>query len=159
MARCDSVDRKRRALLKAAIGAAGAFGGCWLAPGTARAERPAQAFAAKTADQALRELFGELPIQTSDRIHITLPALAEDGAVVPLTVETDLPAVASISVVSGKNPVPLIARFDFGATADGGFLETRIKLAESQQVTVVVKSDGVLYSAQKAIEVIIGGCA
>ncbi|MGQ0658361.1 MAG: thiosulfate oxidation carrier protein SoxY [Chromatiales bacterium] len=155
-----NIDRRRRALLRTSLaGIAGvALGGNWLLSRPVYAAWPANAFAAKTAEQALRELFGETAIEPSERVRIDLPALAENGAVVPLTVNADLPAIESISVVSEKNPVPLIARFDFGARAADGYLATRIKLAESEYVTVVVRSEGRLYSAQKFVEVTVGGC-
>ena len=148
------LNRKRRALLRATLASTVS----WLLSRSVFAEWPGSAFAAKTQTDALRQLFSDTWIAPSDRIAIELPGLAENGAVVPLTVTADFPAVESISVVSDKNPVPLIARFDFGPDATGGYIATRIKLAESGNVTVVVRADGKLYSAQKFIEVTVGGC-
>lgn len=160
MPRAKMVNRSRRRLLRATIaGATGAaFAGSWLLSRPVYAQWPKAAFEQKTSEAALRVLFGDAPIESSDRIAVELPALAENGAVVPITVTANLSAVESISILSEKNPVPLIARFDFGPGATGGYLATRIKLAESVNVAIVVKAGGRLYSAQRHVRVIQGGC-
>jgi sulfur-oxidizing protein SoxY len=119
---------------------------------------PARAFAAKTETEAEQELYAGASITDSSAIRLELPALAEDGAVVPLTIETDLPAVESISVFSEKNPFPLIARFEYGASAVGGYISAHIKLAEPTYVTVIAQSQGRLYRARKFVTVVKGGC-
>lgn len=160
MTKRPPVNRTRRRLLAAsASGVAALPIASWLFSRPAYAAWPQAAFAAKTAEGALTELFGAAAIEPSDRIRITLPDVAEDGAVVPLTVETDLEPVRSIVVVSEKNPVPLIARFDFGDGALTDTLATRIKLAESENVIVVVQTAERLYSARRYVEVLIGGCS
>ncbi|MCG3202388.1 MAG: hypothetical protein NFCOHLIN_02270 [Gammaproteobacteria bacterium] len=154
------VNRSRRRLLAAwASGMAALPVAGWLFPRAARAAWPKAAFAATTAEGALRELFGGAAIEPSDRVRITLPDVAEDGAVVPLTIETDLEPVRSIVVVSEKNPVPLIARFDFGEDALADTLATRIKLAESENIIVVVQTPERLCTARRYVEVLIGGCS
>lgn len=154
------VNRSRRRLLAASVSGVAALPiAGWLLLRPAYAAWPRAAFAARTAADALRELYGGAAIDPSDRILITLPDVAEDGAVVPLTVRTDLERVQSIVVVSEKNPVPLIARFDFGEGALTDTLATRIKLAESEHVIVVVQTAERLYSARRYVEVLIGGCS
>ena len=154
------LNRSRRRLLAASVtGVAALPVASWLLSRPVHAAWPQAAFGAKTAQDALRELFGDANIEASDRITITLPDVAEDGAVVPLTIQTDLEPVQSIVVVAEKNPVPLIARFDFSADALADTLATRIKLAESENVTVVVQARDRLYSASRYVEVLIGGCS
>ena len=151
----------RRRLLKGSLVAIAAMAmgqlGLWL-PRVARAAWPADAFAAKTPDEALRSLFDGQALIPTGRIRIDLPALAEDGSVVPLTVAVDLDDVQSISVIAGKNPVPLIARFDLGANAVLPEISTRIKLAETSTVTVVANAAGRLYIASRDVRVTRGGC-
>ncbi|HTT08308.1 MAG TPA: thiosulfate oxidation carrier protein SoxY [Gammaproteobacteria bacterium] len=145
-----------RKLLAVATGLAGA-----LSLGLGRpalAAWPARAFAAKTETGAEQELFAGAGIADSAAIRLELPALAEDGSVVPLTIDTDLPAVESISVFSDKNPFPLIARFEYGPGAIGGYVSTHIKLAESAYVTVIAQSQGRLCRARKFVTVLKGGC-
>jgi sulfur-oxidizing protein SoxY len=154
------LNRSRRRLLAASVSSVAALpAASWLLSRPVHAAWPHAAFGAKTAQDALRELFGDATIEASDRITITLPDVAEDGAVVPLTIQTDLEPVESIVVVSEKNPVPLIARFDFGADALTDTQATRIKLAESENVIVVVATRDRLYSASRYVEVLIGGCS
>ncbi len=160
MTKRPPVNRSRRRLLAAsASGALVLPVANWLFSRPVQAAWPRAAFAARTEEDALRELFGGAAIEPSDRIRITLPEVAEDGAVVPLTVETDLEPVRSMVVVAEKNPVPLVARFDFGDGALTDTLATRIKLAESEHVIVVVQTPERLYSARRHVEVLIGGCS
>jgi sulfur-oxidizing protein SoxY len=155
------MNRTRRKFLRATLaGAAGVtLAGSWLVSRPAHAEWPGAAFAAKTPADALYVLFGDVTIEQTDRITIDLPDLAEDGAVVPLTVRTELSGVQSITILAEKNPVKLIARFDFGENRAGDYLATRIKLAESQPVTVVVQAGDRLYVAKRHVEVMVGGCS
>lgn len=160
MTKSPPVNRSRRRLLAASVGGVAALPvASWLLSRPVHAAWPQAAFAARAAEDALRELFGAAAIEPSDRIRIALPDVAEDGAVVPLTVETDLEPVRSIVVVTEKNPVPLIARFDFGEGALTDTLATRIKLAESEHVIVVVQTPERLYSARRHVDVLIGGCS
>ncbi len=119
--------------------------------------RPSGAFRAESTDGTLRELFGERVPAPSDAIRIVAADLAENGAVVPFKIETDLEDVRSITIVATKNPVPLVAQFVPGKTTRG-FVATRIKLAESGDVVAVVETAHGLYRAAKHIEVTIGGC-
>jgi len=115
------------------------------------------AFRAKTTSEAMMKLLDSVEATDSERITFKAPTIAENGAVVPVTVKTDLPAVESISIFSEKNLYPLLATFIIPNGTDA-FISTRIKLAETTPVIVVVKSEGRLYSARKEIKVTIGGC-
>ncbi len=116
-----------------------------------------KAFMAKTKAQALTHLLGNKQILESDKIYFTLPEIAEDGAVVPISIQTDLDLVESITIISDKNPNPINASFIIPAGTKPE-ISTRIRLAETTQVMVVVKSAGKLYSASKEVTVTIGGC-
>jgi sulfur-oxidizing protein SoxY len=115
------------------------------------------AFRAIKIGDAMNELLASDKLKESDRITLKIPEIAENGAVVPVTIKTDLPAVESISIFSEKNAYPLLASFTIpdGTTA---FVSTRVKLAESTLVIAVVKSEGTLYCTRKDVKVIIGGC-
>jgi len=105
----------------------------------------------------LRELYPDQAPDQSDAIRIVAADLAENGAVVPIKVETDLDEVRAISIIASKNPVPLVATFVCGPRT-AGFVATRIKLAESCEVIAVVETGAGCYQAAKSIEVTIGGC-
>ena len=72
----------------------------------------------------MNELLASDKLTESDRITLKIPEIAENGAVVPVTIKTDLPAVESISLFSEKNAYPLLASFMIpdGTTA---FVSTR----------------------------------
>jgi len=145
----------RRRLIRTVLGAYLAVPLAWAA--RALGPRPVDAFRSEKVDETLRALGGDIDIPTSPKIRIQAADLAENGAVVPIKIETQLPGVTSIAIVATKNPVPLVAQFLFGETA-GGPLATRIKLAESCEVIAVVECADGRYQARKAIEVTIGGC-
>ena len=94
-----------------------------------------------------------------DSVEITLnaPEIAENGAVVPVDITSTIPGTETIYVFAEKNPQPLAASFEFLPGADA-FIETRIKMAESALIRVVVKAGGKFYTATKDVKVTIGGC-
>ena len=150
----------RRVLLKGsmAAGALGvAVGAGLLTPRVVLAAWPEAAFAAKTVPEALKALTGsDAPAESAD-IKIKAPDIAENGAVVPVTITTSMDNVESISLIAANNPVPLVANYTLGEGAQG-FVSTRIKMGKSGDVIAVVKSGSKLYSASKVVKVTIGGC-
>jgi sulfur-oxidizing protein SoxY len=154
------IDAKRRILLKGSLaaGAVGiAVGAGLLTPRMVLAAWPEAAFGAKTVDDALTALLGTATHEASDAIQVKAPDIAENGAVVPVTVETEMEGVSSISIIAAGNQTPLIASFDLGAGAIG-FASTRIKMAKTANVVAVVKAGDKVYSAAKEVKVTIGGC-
>ncbi len=151
---------KRRTFLKGTL-ASGAIGiavsAGLLIPRSVLAEWPKQAFEAKTMSEALNNLLGSDSVEESGDITIKAPDIAENGAVVPVTVTTKLSA-GSISIIAEKNPIPLVASYNLSNTTEG-YVATRIKMGTTSNVIAVVKSDGKLYSAKKEVKVTVGGCA
>jgi len=144
----------RRALLKAglALAALAALPRTLLA-----ATWPEAAFKSTAAADALRELFGTDQTTPSDAITLGVPTIAENGRVVPVEVSTSLENVQSISIVVAKNPRPLAVHFEVTPEVVPE-LESRIKMGQSSDVMVVVKTDSGLYSTSKEVKVTIGGC-
>jgi sulfur-oxidizing protein SoxY len=118
---------------------------------------PEKAFAASEADAAMSTLFGTNESTPSDRITLKVPEIAENGAVVPVTISTTLENVESISIVVRNNPRPLAASFEIpaGTLAD---VSSRIKMGETSDVIAVVRTDTGIYSTSKQVKVTIGGC-
>ncbi len=116
-----------------------------------------EAFDLENTDDALMGLYDSKELVESDQIHLKLPEIAENGAVVPVNVKTDLTNVNTISIFAQKNPQPLAASFTLpeGTAAD---VSIRIRLLETMSVMAVVEADGKLYSTQKEVKVTIGGC-
>jgi sulfur-oxidizing protein SoxY len=151
---------KRRTFLKGsmAVGAVGAaVGAGLLTPRMVLAAWPSAAFEAKTVDSALDALMGSHELQGSDKISIRAPAIAENGAVVPVSVTAEIPKAESISIIAEKNASPLTASFVLGGGTEP-FVSTRIKMGKTSSVIAVVKADGKLYSTGKEVKVTIGGC-
>ena len=120
------------------------------------AARADKAFEATSADEAIAELLGAVPAD-SDRIQMKIPDIAENGAVVPVTVSTDLENVESISVVVDNNPTPLAASFEMSPRMVA-VISVRIKMGQSSNVRAIVQAGGNLYSTSKEVKVTIGGC-
>jgi sulfur-oxidizing protein SoxY len=115
------------------------------------------AFEAKDVDSAIRESLGSDQRSASSAVKIKAPDIAENGAVVPVTVSADMANVTAISIVAASNASPLTSVYMLGSTTEA-FVSTRIKMAKTAIVTAVVKADGKLYSAEKEVKVTIGGC-
>ncbi|MES9936756.1 MAG: thiosulfate oxidation carrier protein SoxY [Sedimenticola sp.] len=154
------MNMKRRIFVKGSLaaGALGvAVGAGLLTPRAVLAAWPKEAFEAKKLSDALNALHGSSDTAESGDIKIKAPDIAENGAVVPITVSTDMAGVESISIVAANNPVPLVASFNLGEGAVG-FVSTRIKMGKTGDVVAVVKAGGKLQSNRKEVKVTIGGC-
>ena len=153
-------DRKRRILLKGSLAATTlgvAAGAGLLTPTSVLAAWSEEAFGAKSVPDALKALMGSDQSEESGDIKIKAPDIAENGAVVPVTVSTGIEGVESIAIIAVNNPSPLIANFNLGEGAEG-FVSTRIKMGKSGDVVAVVKAGGKLLSTKKEVKVTIGGC-
>jgi sulfur-oxidizing protein SoxY len=151
---------KRRVFLKGTLASgavAVAVGAGLLNPRQVLAAWPKSAFEARNVNDALKGLYGSDLAPASSDIQVDAPDIAENGAVVPVTVKTSLSNVESISIISEKNQTPLVASFSMTPRSEG-YISTRIKMGESSNVIAVVKSGGKIYSARKEVKVTIGGC-
>ena len=115
-----------------------------------------KAFDAKNLKDAFDALGAGSPANSND-IIMTAPEIAENGAVVPIGAESKLPGTESIAILIAKNPTTLAASFDIPAGTEPG-VSTRVKLAETTEVYVLVKAQGTYYVTNKEIKVTIGGC-
>ena len=141
-----------------AAGAVGvAVGAGLLSPRTVLAAWPEAAFKAKTVDQALQAIVGSTQLTESGDIKIKAPDIAENGAVVPVTVSSTLAGVSAISILAEKNPSPLTSSYELPEGTEA-YISTRIKMGKTSNVVAVVKAGGKLYSAKKEVKVTIGGC-
>ena len=128
-----------------------------LTPKAVLAAWPAEGFAAKNAGEAITALYGSGDAADSADIKIKAPEIAENGAVVPITISTDMDGVETISIIAAENPVPLSAHYTLGEGALG-YVSTRIKMGKTGDVVAVIKAGGKLYSAKKPVKVTVGGC-
>jgi sulfur-oxidizing protein SoxY len=150
----------RRKFLKTAtcVGAtASAIGAGILVPQRVLGAYAADAFSAKDISSALTSALGSDQHSPSDAIKLKAPDIAENGAVVPVTVSSTLGNVDSISVIAEANVTPLTCSYQLTSVSEA-FVSTRIKMSKTANVIAVVKADGKLYSTSKEVKVTIGGC-
>jgi sulfur-oxidizing protein SoxY len=117
---------------------------------------PADAFKQKAEADAVKALFGK-SAEVSDKVRLDAPEIAENGAVVPISVSTDLPDVSSVAILVAENPSALAAMYKF-APGTAPMVASRLKMAKTTPVIAVVEAGGKLYSATKEVKVTVGGC-
>lgn len=147
----------RRTVVKAIATGGALIGASVLMPKIAFAAWSKDAFQAKEQTVAMNALFDSATPEESAEVTLKAPDIAENGAVVPVTVVSTLSGVESMSIFIEGNPSPLAAEFIIpaGTKAD---VSTRVRMGKSTKVTAVVKANGKLYSAAKEVKVTIGGC-
>ena len=139
--------------LLALIAAAG-----WWKPGDAfAAEWNKSAFDTHSLDETMKALAGSAPVPSKDIAFFSTPDIAENGAVVPIGITSQVPNTQSIAILVEKNPNMLAAVFDIPAGTEPS-LSTRIKMGQTSNVYALVKADGKYYVASKEIKVTLGGC-
>lgn len=150
-------------LVAAALAGSGALGRArrlvaWGAPGPDDPEIPNEEVA-----RALRTRFGDRPIR---RGHVTLdmPAVAEDGRVVPVIIESDLPMTAGryvkgVHLFVDHNPDVHLAGFYLTPALGSVSITTRIKMKRTSWVRAIIETtDGELWADYARVLVTLNGC-
>ena len=114
------------------------------------------AFGAKAVADALRSL-GAAGATPSTAIAIEAPQIAENGAVVPIEIASNLPGTTSIAVLVEKNPFPLAGKFNFTDNALP-YVKLNVKMGETASIRVVAWAGGKAFVATREVKVTIGGC-
>lgn len=116
-------------------------------------------------DATIKRLFGSRTIKDGGSvIKLEIPLIAENGSVVPVTVETNLPVtpqsyVKNIYIIADKNRRPMTAKFSFTPDAGQAFIGTNIRLGGTTDVRAIAEmSDGTLLMAKREVKVTVGGC-
>ena len=117
---------------------------------------PQDAFMAKNEADAIKLLYGRTA-EPSDKVKLDAPEIAENGAVVPISVSSSLAEVTSISLLVSENPNVLAASYRITAGTMPS-VANRLKMAKTSNVTAIVEAGGKLYSATKEVKVTVGGC-
>ncbi len=154
----------RRALLRAlgCLGVSAVLG----APGSAFGQGNLGALQPEEkVDATLRRLFGGRPVKDgSGMVKLDMPLIAENGAVVPITIEIRSPMtpanyVKNVYIISDKNRRPLNAKFSLSPEMGTAVIGTNLRLGETTDVRVVVElNDGTLLTAKQEVKVTVGGC-
>lgn len=129
----------------------------WIRPAQALApDYPTTAFKHKDVAGALEALFGSEKARP-EGVELDVAELAENGAVVPVTVKSRLPGAVSVALVVDHNPFPLVALLHLKAGA-APYLKTRIKMNKTSLVRAYVKTGQGLFVATHTVKVTVGGC-
>lgn len=161
--------KRRKFLGISVVGVAAVAGSGMLMPAIAHAANvagwPAAAFDAKALDAAMKDSIGTTSVKVSPKVHLTAPTIAENGAAVPVTVAVDYPMtdadyIESIYLYVDHNPTPLASAFHFSADNGQAYFQARIKMAKTDMVRAVAKTNkGVLMASKpQEVKVTIGGC-
>ncbi|HEB55365.1 MAG TPA: thiosulfate oxidation carrier protein SoxY [Gammaproteobacteria bacterium] len=151
---------QRRSFLKGTLAGSAvavAVGAGLLQPRMVLAAWPKSAFEAKTVQDAMSSLYGSAESTPSSEITIKAPDIAENGAVVPVSINTSLSGVTDIGIIAEKNAMPMSANFKLAPNAKG-YVSTRIKMGKTSSIIAIVVANGKIYSARKEVKVTIGGC-
>jgi sulfur-oxidizing protein SoxY len=117
---------------------------------------PEDAFKQKSDAEAIKSLYGKTA-EPSDKVKMDAPEIAENGAVVPISVTTSLADVTSISILVAENPNALAASYKIPAGTMPS-VANRLKMAKTTNVIAIVEAGGKLYSTTKEVKVTVGGC-
>jgi sulfur-oxidizing protein SoxY len=121
------------------------------------------AFAKNNIDEVIAKFTGG-KTPAPGRVKLDVPEIAENGNTVPMTVTVDSPMtaqsyVSDVLIVADGNPNAGVATFHFSPASGIVEANTRIRLAETQNITAVAKmNDGSFFSVTKQVKVTIGGC-
>ncbi|KAB2848578.1 MAG: sulfur oxidation protein SoxY, partial [Hyphomicrobiaceae bacterium] len=109
------------------------------------------------------KILGDEPLREG-RVKIDIPQLADNGnsVLISITVESPMtPAdhVKAIHILSEKNPLANIVRFSLGPRAGVARVQTSIRLALTQKVTIVAEmSDGSFWGSSAETIVTAAAC-
>ena len=111
----------------------------------------------------LKRLYGDKKFANL-KIKLDIPEIAENGLVVPVTVDIESPMtendhVAAVHIFADGNPLPNVISYRFTPACGKASASTRMRLAQTQNVICVAEmSTGALFSAKAQVKVTIGGC-
>jgi sulfur-oxidizing protein SoxY len=131
-----------------------------IAPALVVALRPAAA-TPENLQAALRNFTAGAPVREG-RVRLDIAPLVENGNAVPVTVAVDDAAPGSVrrlALFTERNPQPEVAVFELGPLAGGARVDTRMRLATSQQVLALAQmADGSFWQQRVSVVVTLAAC-
>jgi sulfur-oxidizing protein SoxY len=143
-----------------------------LMPRFARAAMGANVLGAAPADpevpnekvaRILKDLVGDRPIRRG-HVALDMPLVAEDGRVVPVVIESDLPMtseqyVKSVHLIVDHNPDVHLAAFHLTPALGTVSLSTRIKMKRTTWVRALLETNtGEVWAGYARVLVTLNGC-
>jgi sulfur-oxidizing protein SoxY len=159
----------RRSFLRTcALAGVGLLGANQLLPGQVLAARvsgsgPDPEVPNEQVAKILKDLFGDRPIGKG-HISLDMPAVAEDGRIVPVIIESDLPMtpdryVKAVHLIVDHNPDPHLAAYHLTPALGSVALQTRIKMKRTTWVRAILEtSTGEVWAAYAHVNVSLNGC-
>jgi sulfur-oxidizing protein SoxY len=114
--------------------------------------------------EALKRIAGDAQPTTDGRLKFELPETAENGNMVPFTIEADSPMtekehVKALHVLATANPQPNVVTFRFTLLSGKASASSRMRLTQSQDVIGLAElNDGKFLMIRRPVKVTIGGC-
>ncbi|HEX6433455.1 MAG TPA: thiosulfate oxidation carrier protein SoxY [Gemmatimonadales bacterium] len=111
----------------------------------------------------LKGLFGDRPIRRG-HVELDMPLVAEDGRVVPVIIESDLPMepgrhVAAVHLIVDHNPDAHLAAFHLTPALGSVAISTRIKMKRTTWVRAILETNtGEVWADYARVQVTLNGC-
>jgi sulfur-oxidizing protein SoxY len=111
----------------------------------------------------LKELFGNRPIKRG-HVSLDMPVVAEDGRVVPVIIESDLPMTAEryvkgVHLIVDHNPDAHLAAFHLTPAIGSVSISTRIKMKRTTWVRAILETNtGDVWADYARVLVTLNGC-
>jgi len=111
----------------------------------------------------LKDLFGDRPIRRG-HLSLDMPLVAEDGRIVPVIIESDLPMTAeqyvkAVHLIVDHNPDPHLAAYHLSPALGSVALQTRIKMKRTTWVRAILEtSTGDVWADYARVNVSLNGC-
>ena len=115
------------------------------------------AFEAASVAEAAKAFGASVPVESRD-VTLTTPEIAENGAVVQMTLGTTLPDARQLLLLVERNPHALVAMFELNEALEPSF-SINAKMSQSSDVyAVAITRDGKAFFARRDVRVTLGGC-
>jgi sulfur-oxidizing protein SoxY len=111
----------------------------------------------------LKDLFGDRPIRRG-QLSLDMPAVAEDGRIVPVIIESPLPMkpdnyVKAVHLIVDHNPDPHLAAYHLTPAIGSVAIQTRIKMKRTTWVRAILEtSTGDVWANYAHVIVSLNGC-
>jgi sulfur-oxidizing protein SoxY len=164
----DSLDSRRWFIRSCALGIAGMLvsGAASRSQGLLAATRlsgPDPEVPNEEIARILKGLFGDRPIRRG-HVSLDLPVVAEDGRVVPVIIESDLPMskkryVKGVHLIVDHNPDAHLAAFHLTPALGQVSISTRIKMKRTTWVRAILETNtGEVWADYARVLVTLNGC-
>jgi sulfur-oxidizing protein SoxY len=114
-------------------------------------------------NRALKALLGVeyTQLERSPLVQLVVPAIAEAGAQVPMSISSPLPPaqLKAVHLFADRNPEPHVFSAEFGPAAQVTYVSTRIRIHETAPVRAILQlADGRFLWSYTPVAVVVSGC-